>query len=191
MDRAICDGEPELLPQATVTHQDGTQVVISVTMSTVRTDEKECPVTGDAARAFVSLQQPLGDRVLRDATTRQPHPTYHERDVPDVLADRRWDPSGGHLTSRDARWSQRYSGPGGAMLVINAEPTTSAHRSATIATVPVRSGRGIITRYGTTGSWTVWWEVGQVTYSLSLEPPEGHGSTLQQFKQQFAGFTWS
>lgn len=34
-------------------------------------------------------------------------------------------------------------------------------------------------------------EVGQVTYSMSLEPPEGHSFTLKQFKQQLAGFTWS
>ncbi|MEV7332091.1 hypothetical protein [Micromonospora sp. NPDC093244] len=192
MERVICDGEPELRPQATITHQDGTQVVISVATSTERADEEGgCAVTGDAARAFVSLQEPLGDRVLRDATTPQPHPTYYERDVPDVLADKRWSPAGGHLTVRDAGWSQRYNGPGGTMLVLNAQPTTSAQRSATIATVPVRSGQGVITSYGTTGSWTVWWEVGQATYSLSLEPPEGHGLTLKQFKRQFAGFTWS
>ncbi|MGC4814802.1 hypothetical protein ACLQ29_30090 [Micromonospora sp. DT228] len=190
LDSASC-GEPELRPEATITHQDDTEVVISVTMSIARAEEEACAATGDAARVFVSLQEPLGDKVLRDAATPRPHPTYYERDLPDLLADKRWDPTGGHLTSRDARWSQRYSKAGGTMLVVNALPTTSAHRPATIATVPVRSGKGIITGNGAAGSWTVWWEVGQVTYSLSLEPPAGHGLTLKQFKQQLASFRWS
>ncbi|MFG1840298.1 hypothetical protein ACGFH8_17840 [Micromonospora sp. NPDC049175] len=190
LDSASC-GEPELRPEATITRQDDTEVVISVTTSIARAEEETCAATGDDAPAFVSLREPLGDRVLRDAATPRPHPTYHERDLPDLRADKRWDPAGGHLTSRDARWSQRYSNAGGTTLVVTAQPTPGAHRSPTVATVPVRSGQGTITSNGATGSWTVWWEVGQVTYSLSLEPPEGHGLTLKQFKQQLAGFRWS
>ncbi|MGI5525357.1 hypothetical protein ACQEUX_31065 [Micromonospora sp. CA-259024] len=188
-DSAVC-GEPTRRPEATITHQDDTQVVISVTTSIVRAEEELCARTRDGAPAFVSLQEPLGDRVLRDAATTRPHPTYYERDVPDLLADKRWDPSGGHL-SPDERWFQSFRDPGGTMLLLNAQPTTKAHQSATIATVPIHSRQGIITSDGAASSWTVWWEVEQVTYSLSLIPPESHRFTLKQFKQQLAGFTWS
>ncbi|MEV5208984.1 hypothetical protein AB0K35_16060 [Micromonospora sp. NPDC053740] len=189
IDSANC-GEPTRSPEATITHQDETQVVISVTTSTVRAEEEACATTGDAAPAFVSLQKPLGDRVLRDATTTRPHPTYFQRDVPDVLADKRWDPSGGHLRP-DERWFQSFRDPGGTTLLLDAQPTTRVHRPATVATVPIRSQQGIITTYGAPGSWTVWWELGQVTYSLSLVPPDSHGFTLKQFKQQLAGLSWS
>ncbi|MEV4659055.1 hypothetical protein [Micromonospora sp. NPDC049301] len=189
IDSAIC-GEPTRSPEATITHQDETQVVISVTTRIVRAEEDECAITGDAAPAFVSLQEPLGDRVLRDAAATLPHPTYYERDVPDLLADKRWDPSGGHVRP-DERWFQSFRDPGGTMLLLDAQPTTRAQRSAAIATFPIRSQQGIITRYGAAGSWTVWWEVGRVAYSLSLIPPESHGFTLKQFKQQLAGLTWS
>ncbi|MFG1893316.1 hypothetical protein ACGFIP_04860 [Micromonospora zamorensis] len=168
IDSAIC-GEPTRSPEATITHQDETQVVISVTTRIVRAEEDECAITGDAAPAFVSLQEPLGHRVLRDAAA-LPHPNYYERDVPDLLADKRWDPSGGHLRT-DERWFQSFRDPRGTMLLLDAQPTTRAHRSATIATFPIRSQQGIITRYGAAGSWTVWWEVGRSpTHCRSYRP---------------------
>ncbi|MFE9654745.1 hypothetical protein [Micromonospora sp. NPDC006431] len=37
----------------------------------------------------------------------------------------------------------------------------------------------------------MWWEVGEVTYSLRLEPAEGGTFTLKQFKQEIASLRWS
>ncbi|WP_200216886.1 hypothetical protein [Micromonospora coerulea] len=201
----VC-GEPTR-PKATITYQDDTQVVISVTSSILRAEKELCATDGNAAPAFVSLQKPLGDRVLRDAATTRLHPTYFERDLPDLLADKRWDPSGRDLGPGESRarpgavvatgpppggWVQSFRDPDGAVLSLDARPTARVHRPTTIGTVPIGSRRGIITTYGGPGfPWAVWWEAGQVTYSLTLTPPVGRDLPLKQFKQQLARFKWS
>lgn len=174
-------------PQATVTEQDEIHVVVTVKARVV--DATDCAVTGSALPLVVSLQKPLGRRVLRDAATAQTPPTYFERELPDLSSDKRWSPHPSHWMSTDTGWHQGYNGPRGSSLLVSAQPTVDASLSEPVATVPIGSRRGVVTgdadRY-----WTAWWEVGSVTYSLRLMPAEGGRFTLTQFKQELARLSW-
>ncbi|MEU2611684.1 hypothetical protein ABZ570_08890 [Micromonospora sp. NPDC007271] len=174
-------------PQATVTAQDETQVVVTVKARIV--DATDCGATGFALPLVASLRKPLGDRVLRDAATTQAPPTYFERDLPDLSSDKRWSRHPSHWMSTDPSWHQGYNGPHGSMLLLSAQPTADVSLPDPVTTVPIGSRRGTVT--GDAGrSWTVWWKVGAVTYSLRVTPPEGGRFTLTQFKQELAGLSW-
>jgi hypothetical protein len=186
IDRAGCKELSH--PQATVRHQDDNQVVISVTASVVHADD--CSAAGRAVFASVSLQRPLGDRVLRDAATSRQHPTYFRSNVPDPPPNSQWG-SVGHLWTDDSWYQSFQDGPGGAEAHLQALPTAKAHpRPATIAAIPIGSRQGTITT-NAASQWVLWWEVKQVTYSLTLTPPAGRHLTLDEFKQQIARFKWS
>lgn len=176
-------------PQATITEQDDNQVVIAVTGRIV--DAADCSTSWMAVPLNVSLQKPLGDRALRDAATGLPHPTYFERDLPDLRSDTRWSPHPSHWSATDESWHQGYNGPNGSGLYLTAQGTaTRTDRPATVATTMLGSRQGTITDRAR-GPWTVWWEVGDVTYSLGLIPNEGDAFTLEQFKQELARLKWS
>ncbi|MGC1214469.1 MAG: hypothetical protein WA890_24810 [Micromonospora sp.] len=176
-----------LQPQATVTDQDDAKVVISVSARVV--EAADCSATSTAAPVVVSLQEPLGDRVLRDAAADLPRPTYFQRDLPDLRSDTRWDPFTSHWMPGDESWHQGFNGPEGVVLLLSAQPTTGARRTDTVATIPIGSRRGTIT--GTPhGTWTLWWEAGDATYSMRLTPAEGRSLPLRQFKQEIVNLTW-
>lgn len=174
-------------PRATVTEQDETHVVVTVQGRIV--DAVDCAATGSALPLVVSLRKPLGGRVLRDAATALTPPTYFERDLPDLSSDQRWSPFSSHWMPTDTGWYQGYNGPKGSVLLVNARPTVQASLPEPVATLPVGSRRGTVTG-DPERSWTAWWKVGPVTYSVRLEPPEGGRFTLAQFKQELAALSW-
>ncbi|MDO3701333.1 hypothetical protein Q3W71_06510 [Micromonospora sp. C28SCA-DRY-2] len=174
-------------PSATVTEQDATQVVVAVRGRVI--DSVDCAASGTAVPLVVSLPEPLGDRVLRDPATDATHPTYHERELPDLDADQRWSPYESHWMSTDEGWHRGYNGPDGSGLLLSAQPTIAASRSEAVATVRIGSRDGDVT--GQRGRWwTVWWEAGGVTYSLRLMPREGGSFTLQEFERELARLKW-
>lgn len=175
-------------PQATVTEQDETHVVVTVTARVVAA--VDCAATGSALPLVVSLRKPLGDRLLRDAATAQPPPLYFERDLPDLSSDKRWSPHPSHWMSTDRGWHQGYNGPMGSGLLLGAQPSADVSLSEPVATVPIGAHRGTVTGDPRT-AWTVWWAVGAVTYSLRLSPAEGARFTLAQFKQELARLRWA
>lgn len=174
-------------PRATITEQHD-QVVIAVQARII--DAGDCSTSGTAVPLAASLKEPLGDRTLRDAATASTPPTYFERDLPDLRSDKRWSPFSSHWMSTDDIWYQGYNGPEGSVLDIRAQRTAGVSRPAAVATLPIGSRRGTITG-NEGGSWTVWWEAGEVTYSLRLTPSEGGTFTLKQFKQELARVAWS
>ncbi|MET7804164.1 hypothetical protein [Micromonospora chersina] len=175
-------------PQAAVVEQDGTRVVIAVKARTGRASD--CTTSGSVNPLVVPLPEPLGDRVLRDAATAVPPPTYFERDLPGLSSDKRWSPHPGQWASTDDGWFQGYNGPGGSHLLAAARPTAEASRPATVATLPIGAHKGVITG-GAEGSWTVWWAAGEVTYSLRLTPAEGSTFSLKQFKREMGRLNWN
>ena len=174
-------------PQATITEQNS-QLVVTVKARVI--DAVDCATANTAVPLVASLREPLGDRILRDAATASTPPTYFERDLPGLRSDKRWSPFSGHWMSTDEAWYQGYNGPGGSVLIVSARRTAAVDLPAAVATLPIGSRRGTITG-NDGGSWTVWWEARQVTYSLRLEPPEGGTLTLKQFKQELARLAWS
>ncbi|SCL63242.1 hypothetical protein [Micromonospora chersina] len=175
-------------PQAAVVEQDGTRVVIAVKARTGRASD--CTTGGNAIPLLVSLPEPLGDRVLRDAASAVPPPTYLERDLPALSGDKRWSPHPGQWASTEDGWFQGYNGPGGLSLLAAARPTAEASRPATVATLTIGARKGVITG-GAESSWTLWWEVGEVTYSLRLTPTEGSTVSLTQFKREMGRLHWN
>ena len=174
-------------PQAAVVEQDDARVVIAVKARTV--SASDCTTSGGAIPLVVSLPEPLGDRVLRDAATAVPPPTYFERDLPGLSSDKRWSPHPGQWASTDDGWFQGYNGPGGSHLLAAARPTAEAGRPATVGTLTIGARKGVITG-GAEGSWTLWWAAGEVTYSLRLTPAEGSTFTLAQFKREMGRLHW-
>ncbi|SCG75850.1 hypothetical protein GA0070609_5175 [Micromonospora echinaurantiaca] len=175
-------------PRATVTEQDGAQVVVAVRGRVI--ESVDCAASGSAVPLVVSLRAPLGDRALRDAATGTPHPVYHERDLPDLTADRRWSPYESHWMSTDEGWHRGYNGPNGSGLLLSAQPTAAVSRPEAVATVRIGSRDGGVT--GQEGRWwTLWWEAGEVTYSLRLMPREGGSFTLAEFERELARLKWS
>ncbi|MGC3859232.1 hypothetical protein ACPSM1_03470 [Micromonospora chersina] len=175
-------------PQAAVVEQDGTRVVIAVKARTGRASD--CTTGGNAIPLLVSLPEPLGDRVLRDAASALPPPAYLERDLPRMSGDKRWSPHPGQWASTEVGWFQGYNGPGGSHLLAAARPTAEAGRPATVGTLTIGARRGVITG-GAEGSWTLWWAAGEVTYSLRLTPAEGSSFTLNQFKREMGRLNWT
>lgn len=175
-------------PRATVTEQDAAQVVVAVRGRVI--ESVDCAASGSAVPLVVSLREPLGDRALRDAASGTPHPVYHERDLPDATADQRWSPYPSHWMSTDEGWHRGYNGPNGSGLLLSALPTAAVSRPEAVATVRIGSRAGAVT--GQEGRWwTVWWEAGEVTYSLRLMPREGGSFTLNEFKRELARLKWS
>ncbi|MFG3421916.1 hypothetical protein ACIBTZ_16025 [Micromonospora sp. NPDC049460] len=172
-------------PRATITARDDAQVVVAVEARIV--PAADCTTSGARVPLVVSLAEPLGDRVLRDAAGTLPPPTYFERHVPDLPADKRWSP---FSTGCDEGWCQGYNGPGGATLLVTARRTADVARPAPVATVRVGPHRGVVTG-APERSWTVWWEAGDATYSLRLAPAEGASFTLAQFERELARLRWS
>ncbi|MEU4367590.1 hypothetical protein [Micromonospora chersina] len=175
-------------PQAAVAQQDGTRVVIAVKARTGRATD--CTTSGAVTPLVVALPEPLGGRVLRDAASDSPPPTYFERDLPGLTGDERWSPHPGQWASTDDGWFQGYNGPGGSHLLAAARPTAGASRPATVGTLTIGGRKGVITG-GAEGSWTLWWAAGEVTYSLRLTPAEGSTFSLKQFKREMARLNWS
>ncbi|MEU3455987.1 hypothetical protein ABZ671_20685 [Micromonospora sp. NPDC006766] len=175
-------------PRATITEQDAGRVVIAVQARIV--DATDCAASGRAVPVAAPPQpQPHDGRPIRDAATGSTPPIYFERDLPDLGSDKRWSPFSSHWMSTEQSWHQGYNGPGGSVLLLSAQPTAGVVLPAAVTTSPIGSRQGTIT--GAAGkSWTVWWEVGEVTYSLRLEPPEGGTFTLKQFKQEIARLRW-
>ncbi|MFG2105813.1 hypothetical protein [Micromonospora chersina] len=175
-------------PRAAVVEQDGTRVVIAVEARIGRASD--CTTGGAAIPLVVSLPEPLGDRVLRDAATALPPPTYFERDLPGLHGDKRWSPHPGQWASTEDGWFQGYNGPGGLGLLAAARPTAEASRPATVATLTIGGRKGVITG-GAGDSWTLWWAAGKVTYSLRLTPAEGSTVSLTQFKREMGRLNWN
>ncbi|MFI7489579.1 hypothetical protein ACIBXA_14490 [Micromonospora echinaurantiaca] len=175
-------------PRGSVTEQTGAQVVVAVRGRVI--ESVDCAASGSAVPLVVSLAEPLGDRALRDAATGTPHPVYHERELPDLTADQRWSPYESHWMSTDEGWHHGYNGPNGSGLLLSAQPTAATSRPEAVATVRVGSRDGDVT--GQEGRWwTLWWEAGEVTYSLRLMPREGGSFTLTEFKRELARLKWS
>ncbi|MFG3688676.1 hypothetical protein [Micromonospora sp. NPDC047740] len=175
-------------PQATITEQKDAQVIISVNARVI--DAVDCAVSGGAVPIVVSLPKPLGGRVLRDAATGLTPPIYLERDLPDLRSDKRWRPFSSHWMSTDEGWHQGYNGAGGSVLLVTAQRTAGVDLPDRVGTLSIGSRHGTVTG-DPRRSWTMWWEVGTVTYSLRLEPAEGGTFTLKQFKQEIASLRWS
>ncbi|WP_433284628.1 hypothetical protein [Micromonospora sp. CA-244673] len=175
-------------PRAVISGQDGARVVVAVQARVL--DAADCSTSGSAVPVVLSLPEPLGDRMLRDAASADLPPTYFERDLPGLASDQRWSPHRGQWASTDEGWYQGYNGPEGLHLTVTAGRTAEVPRPAggTAATIGGRDG--VIT--GTAdSSWTFWWAAGEVTYSLRLTPAEGTSSTLTQFKREISRLTWS
>ncbi|MGI5525358.1 hypothetical protein ACQEUX_31070 [Micromonospora sp. CA-259024] len=172
-------------PQATITEQTDTSVVIAVSGRIV--DLSDCTATtGLRVPLVVSLQQPLGSRVLRDAASALPPPTFSERDLPDLTSDKRWSP---HSTHCDEGWCQGYNGPNGSVLHVAGDRRVGGERPSAVGTVSIGSRNGTITGSAAT-TWAVRWEVEDVTYTLRLSPTEGETFSLRQFRAELARLTW-
>ncbi|MFG1872800.1 hypothetical protein [Micromonospora arborensis] len=173
-------------PQATRTEQTDTQVVVAVSGRVV--DATDCATSGLRVPLVVSLQKPLGDRVLRDAASALPPPTFFERELPDLTSDKRWSP---HPSSCDEGFCQGYDGPNGSTLSASAGRTVAGGNGPSpVGTMPIGSHPGTIT--GSPGaSWSVRWEVGDLTYALRLTPSEGETLSLAQFRTELASLKWS
>ncbi|MFG3600235.1 hypothetical protein [Micromonospora chersina] len=96
-------------PQAAVVEQDGTRVVIAVKARTGRASD--CTTSGSVIPLVVPLPEPLGDRVLRDAVSALPPPTYFERDLPGLSGDKRWSPHPGQWSSMKTAGSRATTVP--------------------------------------------------------------------------------
>ncbi len=176
-------------PKVTTTEQDDARVTIAVNSAVVAA--ADCTTSDRAVPLTVLLPAPLGDRVLRDAATGQPRPTYFERDLPDLAATPQWSPFSASWDSTDAGWYASYNGPGGSALHLSAQSTAeSPGHPATGSSVRLGSQQGTITSSGGT-SWTVWWEAGDVTYSLRMSPVEGDSLTLDRFTRELARLEWN
>ncbi|MFJ8577696.1 hypothetical protein [Micromonospora sp. NPDC093277] len=175
-------------PQATISEQQDAHVIVSVNARII--DAVDCASSGNVVPLVVSLSKPLGDRVLRDAATGSTPPIYSERELPDLRSNKRWSPFPSHWMSPERSWHQGYNGPEGLVLLVNAQRTTDVVLPDSAGTVTIGSRQGIATG-DPARAWTVWWEVGEMTYSLRLSPAEGGTSTLKQFKQELAALRWS
>ncbi|MEU7798300.1 hypothetical protein AB0B10_03420 [Micromonospora arborensis] len=173
-------------PQATLTEQTDTQVVVAVNGRVV--DATDCATSGLRVPLVVSLQKPLGGRVLRDAASALPPPTFSDRDLPDLTSDKRWSPHPSHC---DEGFCQGYNGPNGSTLFASAGRTVGGgNGTSPVGTMLVGSHRGTIT--GSPGAfWSVQWKVGDLTYSLRLTPSEGEKFSLAQFRTELASLKWS
>lgn len=172
-------------PQATVTEQTDTQVVVAVNGRII--DANDCSTSGIRMPLVVSLQKPLGDRVLRDAASALPPPAFSERELPDLASGKRWSPHSSHC---DEGWCQGYNGPNGSTLVAIAGRTVGGESSAAVGTVSIGSREGTITGSPEL-SWQVRWKVGDVTYSLRLRPAEGGTFSLKEFRAELARLRWT
>ncbi|MCG5470510.1 hypothetical protein LADH09A_004460 [Micromonospora sp. LAH09] len=171
-------------PQATVTEQTDTQVVVVVRGQIV--DATDCSTSGTRAPLVVSLQKPLGNRLLRDAAGALPPPALSERELPDLASGRKWSP---HSTHCDDGWCQGYNGPNGSTLLASAGRTVGRESPAAVGTVAIGSHEGVITGRADR-FWQVRWNVGDVTYSLMLTPTEGATFSLKQFRAELASLKW-
>lgn len=162
-----------------------TRVEIAVTARIVEVD---CSIDGAAVPVSVTLATPLDGRELVDAAAGQPRPTYLERHLPDVGVDGRWSPVGGGSWSQHLEsWHDSYNGPNGSLIRLSAQPIGSPRPGRRAGTISLGPYRGTIVG---SSSWTVYWEVDEVTYGLTLEPSESGEVTLDQFKRELALLTW-
>lgn len=169
-------------PQARIAAQDAAGVTIEVTGRAVPAGD--CTTSGNAVPVAVRLPAPLGERKLLDAASTRSHPTYFERYLPDLQPDGTWSPVSGSWQSSDANWYGTYNGPDSTTLALRAQPTESAPRNRVpVSTVDLGPYEAIITG-SSAGTWRAWWQAGDVTYSLRIEPREGETLTLTQFKQK-------
>ncbi|NES26326.1 hypothetical protein GCE86_27900 [Micromonospora terminaliae] len=175
-------------PQVAIAGQDGTQVTVAVQARVLAA--VDCTTTGTAVPLVLSLPEPLGGRVLRDAASGELPPTYFERDLPGLGSDERWSPHPGQWASTDEHWYQGYNGPEGSHFTVSAGRTAEVTRPAGGAAVTIGAHDGVVTGAAGT-SWTLWWTAGQVTYSLRLTPAEGSTFTLEQFRREVARLAWS
>ncbi|MET7968557.1 hypothetical protein [Micromonospora sp. NPDC005305] len=175
-------------PGAAITGQDGGQVVVAVKARVL--SAADCTRSGSAVPVALSLPEPLGDRVLRDAASAELPPTYFARDLPDLGSDKRWSPHPGEWDSTNEGWYQGYNGPEGLQLIVSAGRTAEVRRPASGTAVAIGAHDGVITG-AAERSWTLWWAVGEVTYSLRLTPAEGTTVSLTQFKREVSRLTWS
>ncbi|MET7668905.1 hypothetical protein [Micromonospora luteifusca] len=175
-----------LQPQATITEQTDAQVVVAVNGRVVTATD--CATSGLRVPLVVSLQKPLGTRVLRDAASALSPPTFSERELPDLASDKRWSPYSSHCNEG---FCQGYNGPNGSTLLALAGRTVGGGDGrAPAGTMSIGSHRGTIT--GSPGaSWQVRWEVGDLAYSLQLTPSEGAKFSLTQFRTELASLKWS
>ncbi|MET8229941.1 hypothetical protein ABZS77_04590 [Micromonospora sp. NPDC005298] len=173
-------------PQATITGQTDTEVVVAVSGRVVTA--VDCATSGRRVPLVVSLPTPLGERVLRDAASNRPPPTFADRDLPDLASDPRWSP---HPSQCDEGLCQGYNGPDGLALSTSASSRTAEGGGGppAVATVPVGSRRGTITG-SADSSWQVRWEVGDLAYSLRLIPGEGAVLSLKEFRAVLASLRW-
>ncbi|WP_433652825.1 hypothetical protein ACQP2C_11480 [Micromonospora zamorensis] len=172
-------------PRATITEQTDTQVVVAVNGRII--DATDCSISGTRVPLVVTLQKPLGGRLLRDAASALPPPNFSERELPDLASDKRWSPHSGHC---DEGLCQGYNGPNGSTLLVIAGRTVGSESSAAVGTVAIGSYEGAIT--GRPGSsWQVRWEVRDVTYSLRLTPSESGTFSLKQFRAELARLRWA
>ena len=106
-------------PRATVSVQDGGQVVIAVHARVVTTSQ--CGVN-DSVQLTVTLPAPLGTRAVRDASTASVRPVFRERYLPQLPAQQ-WSPIP-HMSwdATSDSWFSGYNGPQGTEINFTASP---------------------------------------------------------------------
>ena len=168
-------------PRARIAAQNAARLTIEVVGRAVPTDD--CSTGGHAVPIVVKLPAPLGQRTLLDAVGLRSHPTYFERYLPRLRADGPWSPVNTGWPASESSWNQALNGPGGAALLLRAQPTESVRKRVPVDSVDLGPYPGTITGNGAQ-PWTVWWQAGDTTYSLRLDPAEGTSVTLAQFKRK-------
>ena len=172
-------------PQATVTEQTDTQVVVAVNGRII--DATDCSISGTRMPLVVSLQEaprrsaPPRRRQCAATTdllrTRAAGPGLRQEMESTFESMRRGLVSG--LQRPERLDAVRGCGPHGRRGIPGAVGTVSiGSREGTITGSPERS-------------WQVRWEVGDVTYSLRLTPTEGETFSLKEFRAELARLKWT
>jgi hypothetical protein len=170
-----CMGFPS--PQANV---DEAASVVTILL-TAKPGRMDCSRTM-ATPVHITLSRPLGDRTLRDGRTGLDAIAFQDRYLPVVGAP--WFEVPASFTFVHGGLTVGYTRPGGPDLQFTVQVGTA---SATGTAVTLGSRQGVLVDGPQPG---VQWQVGDLVYSMLLEPTEGATSSVDQVRSVIGQLTW-
>jgi hypothetical protein len=170
-----CMGFPS--PQANV---DEAANVVTILL-TAKPDRMDCSRTM-ATPVHITLSRPLGDRTLRDGRTGVDAIAFQDRYLPVVGAP--WFEVPASFTFVHGGLTVGYTRPGGPDLQFTVQVGTA---SATGPAVILGSRHGVLVDGPQPGAQ---WQVGDLVYSMRLEPTEGATSSVDQVRSVIGQLTW-
>jgi hypothetical protein len=149
------------------------KIVITTHGDTRRAND--CGQSGTAVPLRITLTEPVNGRPIIDATTGQPPPSYHDRDLPVIPAQWRENPTEYQRPTGD-RFVISYTRTGGPDLRFVISSAAGPAPSAAAGDRVVLGGRAaVLVKVNQT--WTVRWRSGAHDFEMRFDPSEGQTVT--------------